>query len=47
MEFHVVHVTSGMLSCIKIKEKVYISAGPEVGANLYSKNPIIENLFMG
>jgi hypothetical protein len=38
MEFHVAHVTSEMPSIYrKIKEKVYVTSGPEFGANLRSK----------
>jgi hypothetical protein len=48
MDFHVAHVTSKMPSYMKkTKEKVYITAGPEFGANLHGKNLIIDKYLYG
>jgi hypothetical protein len=48
MNFHVVHVTSEMISYMeKQRKKVYITAGPKFGANLHGKNPIIDKSLYG
>jgi hypothetical protein len=48
MDFHLAHVTSEMPSYTeKTKEKVYITAGPEFGANLHGKNLIIDKSLYG
>jgi hypothetical protein len=47
MDFHVAHVTSEMPSCMKNKRKIFITADPEIGANLHSKNAIIDKSLYG
>jgi hypothetical protein len=43
VDFHVVHVTSGVPSYIENqKEKVYITAGPELGVIFHGKYLIID-----
>jgi hypothetical protein len=47
MDFHVVHVTSEIISYIGNKRKVYITACPEFGANSDGKNLIIDRSLYG
>jgi hypothetical protein len=48
MDFHVAHVTSEMPSFTeKANKKVYITAGPEFGANLHGKNLMIDKSLYG
>jgi hypothetical protein len=43
MDFHVVHVILDVPSYMeKSKERIYITAGPDFGANSHGKNLIID-----
>jgi hypothetical protein len=47
MDFHVVHVTSETPSYMEKQKKVYITAGPEFGANLHGKSLLIDKSLYG